>query len=162
MMRQGRKPLGPALVQHLPGSLRAKERLEVILQTIAGTLTIKEACDRLGIEEAMFHRLRVGVLQAGISHLEPRLLGRPPQPSSPERERLTDMERRLKNLDRELQLAAVREEIAHVLPHVITRRRRGKKRRRLGLVGDGVGGNRMPHSLNRDECRSHDEHDSSD
>jgi len=129
MMRQGRKPLGPALVQHLPGSLRAKERLEVILQTIAGTLTIKEACDRLGIEEAMFHRLRVGVLQAGITHLEPRPLGRPPQLSSPEHERLMDMERRLEDLDRELQLTGVREEIAHILPHVVTRDAAGKKTR---------------------------------
>jgi hypothetical protein len=119
MTRQGRKPLGPALVQHLPGSLRAKERLEVILQTIADTLTIKEACDRLGIEEAMFHRLRVGVLQAGITHLEPRPLGRPPQQASSEQEQMADLERRLGDLHAELQLAGVREEIAHVLPHVV-------------------------------------------
>jgi len=120
MTRQGRKPLGPALVQHLPGSLRAKERLEVILQTIAGNLKVSEACDRLGIGEAMFHRLRAGVLQAGLSHLEPRPLGRPSQQASPEQEQVTDMERRLDDLQAELQLAGVREEIAHVLPHVAT------------------------------------------
>ena len=44
-----RKPKGPALVQHLEGSERAKQRLEVILETIAGELTIEQACECLGI-----------------------------------------------------------------------------------------------------------------
>ena len=127
MTRQGRKPLGPALVQHLPGSLRAKERLEVILQTIAGNLTVGEGCDRLGIGEAMFHRLRAGVLQAGMAHLEPRPLGRPSQPTSPEQKQMADMERRIDDLHAELELAGVREEIAHVLPHVVTHDAAGKK-----------------------------------
>jgi hypothetical protein len=143
MTRQGRKPLGPALVQHLPGSLWAKERLEVILQTIAGTLTVGEACDRLGFGEAMFHRLRAGVLQAGRAHLEPRPPGRPSQQASPEQKQMADMERRMDDLHAELELAGVREEIAHVLPHVVThdaarkkatpvrsRRRRRRRRRR--------------------------------
>ena len=34
----GRKPLGPALVEHLEGSSSAKERLELILATIAGAV----------------------------------------------------------------------------------------------------------------------------
>ena len=127
MTRQGRKPLGPALVQHLPGSLRAKERLEVILETVAGHLTVGEACGRLGIHEAMFHRLRAGVLQAGLAHLEPRPLGRPSHPTSPEQEQVADMECRLDDLQAELELAGVREEIAHVLPHVVTHEAAGKK-----------------------------------
>ena len=127
MTRQGRKPLGPALVKQLPGSLRAKERLEVILQTIAGTLTVGEACDRLGIHEAMFHRLRAGVLQAGITHLEPRPLGRPPRGVSPEQKELSDTQRRLRDLESELRLAEVRGEIAQVLPHVMAREPQQKK-----------------------------------
>lgn len=119
MTRQGRKPLGPALVEHLPGSPRAKERLEAILQTIAGTLTVGEACARLGIHEAMFHRLRAEVLQAGLSRLEPRPQGRPPREISPEQERLSDMQQRLNDLESELHLARVRGEIAQVLPHVV-------------------------------------------
>lgn len=127
MMRQGRKPLGPALVQHLPGSSRAKERLEVILQTIAGTLTVGEACDQLGIGEAMFHRLRAGVLEAGLTSLEPRPLGRPPRIVSSEQEQLTEMQHRLDDLQSELQVAEVREEIARVLPHVTKREPERKK-----------------------------------
>jgi Helix-turn-helix domain len=127
MTRQGRKPLGPALVDHLPGSSRAKERLEVILQTIAGTRTVGEACDRLGIGEAMFHRLRAGVLQAGLASLEPRPLGRPPRIVSPEQERLLEMQHHLDDLQSELQVAEVREEIARVLPGVMKREPEGKK-----------------------------------
>jgi hypothetical protein len=127
MTRQGRKPLGPALVQHLPGSSRAKERLEVILQTIAGALTIGEACDRLGIGEAMFHRLRAGVLEAGLTSLEPRPLGRPPRIVSPDQERMTEMQDRLDDLQSELHVAEVREEIARVLPYVMKREPERKK-----------------------------------
>ena len=42
MTRAGRKPLGPDLVEHLEGSPRAKQRLEVILETIVGRLTVNE------------------------------------------------------------------------------------------------------------------------
>jgi transposase len=127
MTRQGRKPLGPALVEHLPGSARAKERLQVILQTIAGTLTVSEACDRLGIGEAMFHRLRAGVLEAGIAHLEPRPMGRPPAGVSPHQEELSAMQERLKEFESELHLAHVRQEIAQILPHVVDHDAAGKK-----------------------------------
>jgi transposase len=127
MTRQGRKPLGPALVQHLPGSSRAKERLKVILQTIAGTLTVGEACDRLGIGEAMFHRLRAGVLQAGLTSLEPRPLGRPPRIVSTEHEHMTEMQQRLDDLQSELHVAEVRQEIARVLPYVMKREPERKK-----------------------------------
>ena len=40
----GRKPLGPALVEHLDGSTSAKERLELILETLAGQVTVVRAC----------------------------------------------------------------------------------------------------------------------
>lgn len=127
MTRQGRKPLGPALVQHLPGSERAKQRLEVILETLAGKLTIREACDCLGIHEAMFHKLRAGVLQVGLTHLEPRPLGRPPRTVSPEPEEVAALQERLEDLESELHLGKVREEIAHVLPHVVAPGATGKK-----------------------------------
>jgi hypothetical protein len=75
----GRKPMGPQLVHHLDGSEQAKERLEIILETIAEKCTISDACDRLGISEAMFFRLRMLVLQESLSRLEPRPAGRPSQ-----------------------------------------------------------------------------------
>ena len=98
----GRKPLGPQLVHHLEGSERAKERLEVILETVAGKLTIHEACDRLGIEEAMFFRLRMQALQAGLCRLEPRPAGRPPRSQSVEGERIAELEKKEKELEASL------------------------------------------------------------
>jgi transposase len=118
-MTAGRKTLGPALVHHLQGSLRAKERLELILQTLAGELTIVQACQRLGIGEAMFYRLRTRVLEAGLAQLEPRPTGRPPTTSSLEQQRIAQLEQQLEELQTDVQLAQVREEIALVLPHVI-------------------------------------------
>jgi hypothetical protein len=115
----GRKPLGPKLVDHLDGSERAKERLELILETVAGKLTISEACDRLGIEEAMFFRLRMQALEAALSRLEPRPSGRPRQNSSPERERIVDLERALEEKELELKAAEVRAEVAQAIPHVV-------------------------------------------
>jgi transposase-like protein len=116
----GRKPLGPQLAQHLDGSIEAKERLEVILQTLSGQLKVAEACARLGIGEAMFHRLRMEVLQAGLSRLEPRPLGRPPRPRVPEAIRVVELEHDLKDLQLELKTTRVQLEIAQTLPHLLT------------------------------------------
>ena len=115
MSRAGPKPQGPALVQHLEGSLLAKERLEVILETLAGQLSIDEACQRLGIKEAMFFKLRTEVLRAGLARLEPRPLGRPPHHHTAAEERSIELERQVEELQADLQLAAVREEVAQVL-----------------------------------------------
>ena len=87
--RTGRKPSGPQIVERLEGSPSAKQRLEVILETIAGQLTIPEACAQLSICESRFHDLRNETLQATLNALEPRrqsaerTCGRaPPSPGS--------------------------------------------------------------------------------
>lgn len=131
----GRKPTGPPLVHHLDGSERAKQRWEVILETMAGEITIREACDRLGIEDAMFFRLRTQALQAGLSRLEPRPAGRPPRPSSPEQQRIAELEKELREKERQQRALEARLEIAQVMPQLVERapkktaqrRPRGKK-----------------------------------
>jgi hypothetical protein len=114
----GRKPTGPPLVHHLDGSERAKERLEVILETVAEKTTIREACDRLGIEEARFFRLRTQALQAGLSRLEPRPAGRPPRRPSPEDQRIAELEQELQDKERERKATEVRLEIAQAMPRL--------------------------------------------
>ena len=52
--RTGRNPAGPQIAERLEGSPVAKQRLEVILETIAGRLTVPEACQQLGIGESRF------------------------------------------------------------------------------------------------------------
>jgi hypothetical protein len=114
----GRKPTGPPLVHHLDGSQRAKQRLETILETITGNLRIREACDRLGIEEAMFFKLRAQALQAGLARLEPRPSGRPPRSLSPEDRRIAELEQELHEKEAELKALAVRLEIAQAMPEL--------------------------------------------
>lgn len=115
----GRKPLGPRLAQQLEGSSGAKERLEVILETIAGRLNVPQACERLGIGLAMFHRLRTEVLQAGLARLEPRPLGRPPRPTSVEADEIARLNHEVQDLHLELKTTRVQLEIAQTLPHLL-------------------------------------------
>ncbi len=115
----GRKPIGPPLVHRLDGSERAKDRMEAILQTVAGTLTIREACDRLGIDEARFFQLRTEALQAGLSRLEPRPLGRPSQQLSPEQQRIAELEEQLREKERQQRAMETKLQIALVMPQLV-------------------------------------------
>jgi len=113
---RGRKPSGPAAVQRLPASPLAHERLRVVLETLAGTCRVAEACARLGISEQRFDQLRIRVLQAGLDSLEPRRVGRRPRPT-PAAD-VTALQARVAELEIELRAARVREEIALALPAV--------------------------------------------
>ena len=117
MTHAGRKPEGPALVRRLDGSDQAKQRLETILATIAGSLSIDQACQALGIEHSMLFRLRTEVLEAALARLEPRPCGRPPAASSPSEQRCSALEQRVKELEADLKIAGVREEVVRVLPY---------------------------------------------
>ena len=118
----GRKPLGPQLVHHLEGSFQAKQRLEVILETIAGRLSIDHACDRLGIKPARFHRLRSRVLEVGIADLEPRPQGRPARQADDVARHVQQLEDRIQYLEEELKLAQLRIQLAEAIPHILSPR----------------------------------------
>jgi hypothetical protein len=115
----GRKPLGPALVEHLEGSTSAKQRLELILATIAGQVSVVDAAERLGICEAMFHKLRNRVLQTSLADLEPKPIGRPSRQPSVETVERDQLAQRVRELERELTAQTVRLELAQTLPHVV-------------------------------------------
>jgi transposase len=104
------------LVHHLDGSDHAKQRWETILETVAGKLPIREACDRLGIEEARFYRLRAEALQAGLARLEPRPSGRPPRHASPEEQQIAKLQEELQEKDVELKAMGVRLDVAQAMP----------------------------------------------
>jgi helix-turn-helix protein len=143
---RGRRPAGPEYVDQLTGSEQAKERLKVVLETVAGRCRIQEACRRLGISEPRFHQLRQQVLEAALERLEPQPAGRKPTPRSPEQIRLDALADELAAKDVELRAAQARAEIALTLPRVAEkpatpekkttqttagsrRRTRGKKKR---------------------------------
>jgi transposase len=143
---RGRKPAGPEYVEHLAGSELAKERLKVVLETLAGTCRVQEACQRLGISEQRFHQLRQRMLEAALERLEPQPAGRKPAPLAPEQAQLAALADALAAKDVELRAAQARAEIALTLPRLVQepetpekkttqpttgnkRRRRGKKKR---------------------------------
>jgi transposase-like protein len=112
---RGRIPQGPEAVEQYTGSEKAKLRLRVILEALAGKLRVSEACTILGICEQRFRQLRAEALRAALASLEDQPPGRPRQ--APEPEEVAALRHRLEALERELQVAEVREEIALALPH---------------------------------------------
>src|SRR5262245_10466364 len=111
---RGRLPAGPQYVEKLCGSEQAKQRLEMIRRTLAGTCRVQDACARLDVSEASFHQLRHETLQAALQRLEPRAAGRPAAAS--EDPRLVELRQQLQLAQLELLAAQTREEIALVLP----------------------------------------------
>ena len=118
-VRTGRKPAGPQIADRLEGSPVAKQRLEVILETIADQLTVPEACQQLGIGESRFHALRNQTLQATLEALEPRPLGRPAKPTSPEPAEVDELQAELRRLHTELELAQLQLRLAHIHPALV-------------------------------------------
>jgi transposase-like protein len=112
----GRKPMGPALVAHLDGSAIAKERLELILETVAGQVAVVEACRILDISEAMFYKLRNRVLQVCLEDLEPKRRGRPPRLVTEDHQRAAELAAEVTTLGDELAAQTVRLELARALP----------------------------------------------
>jgi len=121
-MERGRPPLGPGLVDTLQGPDEAKRRLKVILETVAGTRTIADACAELGICEAAFHELRKQALAAAVAGLAPRPVGRPRKDADPEQRRIQELEAQVFLLKKDLQVAHLRQELAISMPHLFERR----------------------------------------
>ncbi len=124
---RGRKPRGPEIVRELQGDAQARERLERILDTVAGRLGVTEAADQLQMTPQRLHMLREQALQAALDALAPQPLGRPTKSSESAEERIDALQRENERLQRELAASQLREEIAVVLPG---RPRRGEKKRR--------------------------------
>jgi uncharacterized membrane protein YccC len=113
---RGRRPSGPEYVQKLHGSLDAKERLTVILETLFERCRVLEACARLGIAETRFHQIRMDALQAALENLEQRPPGRPPRVDPASAARIGELEAQVQTLQIELRAAQARAEIALALP----------------------------------------------
>ena len=128
MARRGRKPLATRHVDGLCGSERAKLRLQTILKTLQGEMTVPQACHLLGIGESRFHALRNQWLQEALDLLEPRPLGRPAQVVSPEQEEVARLEAENRELKQQQHVAEVRQELAQRLPHVLRSAGEGLKK----------------------------------
>jgi hypothetical protein len=113
---RGRRPVGPELAERLEGSAEARRRMRVILETIAGTCRVQEACAELGICEQRFETLRATAIRAGIAALEAKPIGRPPKVLTEAQAENARLRERVAELEAQLQVASARAELAGVLP----------------------------------------------
>ena len=112
---RGRHPYGTEYVELLDGSPQAKMRLRVVLETMTGKYRVQEACRLLDITEQRFEQIRKGLLQAALENVETKPAGRPRRPAPVAEVR--ELEAKVAELERELQAAQVRAELALVLPN---------------------------------------------
>jgi hypothetical protein len=122
MSRPGK---GVEHVDALEGDATTKARLKAVLATIAGELSVEEACRRLCVSPARFHELREEALLGALSALSPKPPGRP-RAAAPDPE-LVALRKRTFDLERELEAAHIRTEIAIVMPHVLQPRPAAQK-----------------------------------
>jgi transposase-like protein len=111
--------MGPRLVRSHDGSGDAKQRLEIILDTLAGRRTIEDAAERLGISVARFHQIRQQALQGALSACEAKAPGRVAAPTTPETQRVAELKAENEELRFELRVAQTRAELALVQPEVL-------------------------------------------
>jgi ABC-type uncharacterized transport system permease subunit len=115
---QGRRPVGPELAEQLEGSALACQRMRVILETLAGTRRVKNACADLGICQQRFETLRTTAIQAGIEALELKPAGRPVKVVSEAEAQIAQLQKRVAELEAELAVTLIRAELAIALPQV--------------------------------------------
>jgi transposase len=131
-MSAGRPPGGSHHVMTLAGGVEEKHRLRVILDVMAQTMSVKQACTVLGVSEARFHQLRQQVLQGALDSLAPRRPGRPRASQPHDTPQVEELRRQVRELEMDLQAALVRTELALSMPQVLMDRavRRSKKNSR--------------------------------
>jgi predicted ArsR family transcriptional regulator len=113
---RGRHPSGPEFVEKLEGSEQAKQRVQVLLETLAGSCRVGEACERLGISEPRFDQIRIEALQAAVAALEPKPMGRPAHVPSAAEVVAEQLREKIAALEAELKAALIRAELAVTLP----------------------------------------------
>jgi len=125
-MARGRPISGVELIERLDSPRVMRRRMRIVLATIAGSLTIAQACAELGIGRTQFHKLRWRVLESAVEGLRPRPRGRPRaiEVAPPEVQLL---QARIRELEDALKTTALRSEIALTMPHLLDRAGRKKK-----------------------------------
>ena len=115
---RGRHAIRPEIGERVTDSAVAGTRLWVILETIAGTTRVQDACAELGICEQFFERLRDRAMRAAGQALELKPAGRPRTGAGAADEEVARLRGRVAELEAELQAAVIRAELAASLPHL--------------------------------------------
>ena len=120
---RGDRPGGRGSRGAWEGSAHARRRLEAVLETIAGGMSVREACERLGIGETAFHRMRAKALGAALASLEPKALGRPPRRVDEKDRRIAELGSEIDRLKKVVTTSQVREELALAMPFLADNRK---------------------------------------
>jgi helix-turn-helix protein len=115
---RGRHAAGPEYAERLNGSELACHRMRVVLETIAGTKRVTEACAELDICQQRFEAIRQEALQAGVAALELRPAGRPRKDTETSDGEKAQLRERVAELEAQLQAVLIRAELAVTLPRL--------------------------------------------
>ena len=119
---RGRHAIGPEYAERLTGSELACHRMRVVLETIAGTKRVTEACAELGICQQRFETVRQEAIQAGVAALELRPAGRPRKAGTAADAEAARLRQRVVELEAQLQAAQVQVELATTLPRLAAKK----------------------------------------
>ncbi len=137
-----RPPDGVGHVDRLDAPEELKWRLRVLLDTLAGRVSVAQACEELGVSESRLHELRRQALVGALGALMPRPPGRPvTAETTTAREK--DLEARIHELEVDLQAALVRTELALAMPELFRSKKNRRHRKKTGAqrpTPPGTGG----------------------
>lgn len=112
-------------MDEIQGSKECKRRAKLILKTITGALSVREACEQIGVGPTQFANLRTQFLRFGAEGLRPKPAGRRPR-ARVVSERELELMQRLAELERENRLLRAAAEVAALRRHQeITRSKSG-------------------------------------
>jgi transposase-like protein len=117
---RGRPREGAELVEKIEDcSDQARQRLKTIFQTVAGELTVEQACAMLGINRSAFNKMRSQFIANAVQLLEPRPSGRKRRIVTPEQAQIQQLREENDQLRFQLKAQRVREEIGILMPHLL-------------------------------------------
>ncbi len=117
-MGRGRPRQGSELVDGIECSEIARARTRVIVATLLGECSVREACTQLGVSAAGFYKIRAKAFQSIAEGQEPRPTGRRPHVTTEAESHIQTLEQKIQDLQRDLQAAHIREEIALIMPNL--------------------------------------------
>ena len=91
---------------------KARQRAEVIFKVRSGQMTATEGAQLLGISRQQYYQWEQRALQALLSAVENQPTGRPKSPTDPEKQAL---QRRVEQLEQEVQQHRQREQLRQLL-----------------------------------------------
>ena len=103
---------GAEHVMALPGTRESKRRAKLILDTISEKLSVKEACEQLGIGPTQFANLRQTALLGLLGALQPKPDGRPRRVPEEVQQELDALRQQVADLERENHVLQVQAEVS--------------------------------------------------